>query len=612
MRAEAREKALRFPDMPGVYIMKGEEGDIIYVGKAKSLSNRIKYYLSQPWNMDPKTRALVSEVFDIDFIVTDSESEALLLECNLIKQYRPKYNVVLMDDKRYPVIKITTNEEFPRLEIMRKIQRDGASYFGPYPSSQSVKQFLRSMRSIFPIRTCRVEIKEGDVRKPCLDYHLGWCLAPCAGKVSREAYMEVVRDLCNFLEGKSKGVLKELERKMKEAAEDMRFEEAARIRDRIRALERMMERQRVVSEDMTDRDVIGLARVGSTICALMLSIREGRVVGKRQWEIVAHMDSSPHEILTSIVEQHYSTANSFPKEIIVGVQIPQKEELELWLSGLAGREVRISVPRRGEKLDLLRMTEENAQVAVREMISRKAPPSIGPEVLELSEVLGLSKPPLRIEAFDVSNIQGESPVGSMVVFEGGKPRKSEYKRFRIKGVEGINDFAMIEEIVRRRFERREEKGWNRLPDLILIDGGKGQLDAAISAMRDTGVEGIPAIGLAKRLEQIFMEGRPDPIELPKDSQALKLLQRIRDEAHRFAIEYHKKLRSKKAMGSSLDRIPGIGKARKEALLKRFGSIEGIRRASIEEISSVPGISKELAARISSYLGGQGSNRGGGV
>jgi excinuclease ABC subunit C len=607
MKAEVEEKALRFPDMPGVYIMKDGDGKVIYVGKANSLCNRIRHYLSQPQNMDPKTRALLSEVADLDFIVTDSESEALLLECNLIKQYKPKYNVVLMDDKRYPVIKINPKEDFPRLEITRKIKRDGALYFGPYPSSQSIRQFLRSMRSIFPIRRCGIDIKEGVERKPCLDYHLGWCLAPCAGKTSKEAYMEVVRNLCRFLEGKSRGILKELKRKMKEAADDMRFEEAARIRDRIRALERMLERQRVVSDDMIDRDVIGLARMGSTLCALMLAIREGRVVGKRQWEIVAHMDSPPHEILTSIMEQHYSTASSFPREIIVGIHLPQAEELEAWLSGLAGRKVRISVPRRGERLDLLRMTEENAQIAVRDMVSRKAPPSIGPEAVELSEIIGLPKPPLRIEAFDISNIHGQVAVGSMVVFEGGRPKRSEYKRFRIKYVEGINDFAMIEEVIRRRFERKGEKGWERLPDLLLVDGGKGQLDAAISAMRGMGIEGIPAIGLAKRFEQIFVEGKPEPIELPKDSDALRLLQRIRDEAHRFAIEYHRKLRDKRTMESLLDKIPGIGKARKEALLKRFGSIEGIKRASVEEIASVPGISIDLARKVALYLGGHGQD-----
>lgn len=612
------EKLKLLPAQPGVYLMKNAAGEVIYVGKAVSLRNRVRQYFQSSRSHSPKVKAMVSNISDFEYIVTDSEVEALILESNLIKRYRPWYNVRLKDDKHYPYLKVTLNEPFPRLVVVRKIKQDGCRYFGPYTDSQAVRNTLKFIRRVFPIRTCNKNIQPGSNERPCLNYHIKRCLAPCAGKVTPEEYRQVIDQVILFLEGKQDDLIDTLEEKMKKAAQELRFEAAARLRDQIESLRKIVEKQKIITSAPVDQDVIGIAAAEETACVQLFHIRQGKLIGRERFFLDVAPDDTAEEMLAGFVSQHYARAADIPKEVLLPAEIPDVEVVEKWLTSLRGNRVYVRVPQRGEKRHLVEMVQENAELVMKEhrfeAERKQAVQRQGME--ELQAYLGLPTLPRRIEGFDISNIQGTEAVGSMVVFVDGAPRTSDYRRFKIRTKHTPDDYAMMAEVVRRRFlrglkEREEleklapeerqtaegEAKFAEFPDLILIDGGKGQLNVARSVLRELGLESIPTIGLAEKFEEIYMEGNPDPIILPRDSQALYLVQRVRDEAHRFALTYHRHLRDQRTTKSILDDIPGIGPKRKKALIRAFGSVYGVKQATLEELKAVPGITEELAERI---------------
>lgn len=617
---EAKLKAL--PAKPGVYLMKNEAGDVIYVGKALSLRSRVRSYFQKGGQRtaSAKVRALVEHVADLETIVTATEIDALVLESNLIKEMAPKYNVRLKDDKHFPYLKVT-DEPYPRVIVVRRMGKGGRT-FGPYTNAQAVRTTMAFLRKLFPIRTCSLDLSGELNYRPCLLYHIGRCGAPCAGLQSEEEYTNLIDEVCLFLEGRHDKLLPGLRRKMEEASSRLEFEKAARLRDQMRALERVMEKQRMISTAQEDQDVVGMVREGAVACVQLFLVRGGKLLGSELFYLDAAADEDPPEIVSAFLQQHYADATSLPKTILLPVEIEDAAVVEEWLSGRKGARVRLHTPQRGEKKRLVEMAEENAKLELDEHLSREnrriEANQIG--LQQLQEVLGLPAPPRRIEAYDISNFQGREAVGSMVVLEDGVPNPSEYRRFRIKGVEGPNDFAMMNEVVRRRFTRglkeREElkqlseverlkaaenARFARLPDLILIDGGKGQLSAAQDALRDLDLEHLPILGLAKRLEEIFVEDDPEPVRLRPDSPGLHLLQRVRDEAHRFALSYHRQLRDARTSRSVLDEIEGVGPKRKRSLLRTFGSVKGVRQASLAELKATPGIPAALAERIYNQL-----------
>jgi len=611
-RQVLREKLRLLPDRPGVYLMKNAAGEVIYVGKAVSLRNRVRSYFQSPAGLSAKVRVMTSHIADIDYIVTGSEVEALILEANLIKEHRPRYNVRLRDDKAYPFLKLT-NEPFPRVVVARRMERDGARYFGPYTDSNAVRETMRFLRKLFPIRTCSLDLSGELNYRPCLLYHIKRCVGPCAGKVTPEAYDRLIEQVALFLEGRHERLLPELYREMREAAQALEYERAARIRDQIRAIERVTERQTVVSDRPIDQDLIGFAQEKDLVCVQVFNIRSGRLIGGEHFFLEALAEDEPGEIMTAFVQQYYQRAPFVPPEVLVQVPIEDASVVEGWLRERRGGAVRLHVPRRGEKRRLMEMAVENARLVLRERLAQEARRSEEAEraMAHLAEVLGLPSLPQRIEAFDISNIQGNQAVASMVVFVDGQPKPSEYRRFKIRTKSTPDDFAMMKEAVHRRFlrglreqaEEVEPRGFAVFPDLVLIDGGKGQLNAAREVMRELGVEDIPTVALAKQFELVFVEGRSEPVNLPWASPGLKLLQRIRDEAHRYAITYHRHLRDQRTSESLLDQIPGIGPRRKRELIKRFGSVAGVKRATVEELASVPGISRALAERIYQHVRG---------
>lgn len=611
IREKLREKLRLLPDRPGVYLMKNAAGEVIYVGKAVSLRNRVRSYFQSPAGLSAKVRVMTSHIADIDYIVTGSEVEALILEANLIKEYRPRYNVRLRDDKAYPYLKLTLNEPFPRVVVARRVERDGAKYFGPYTNSNAVRETMRFLRKLFPIRTCSLDLSGELNYRPCLLYHIKRCVGPCAGKVTPEAYDRLIEQVSLFLEGRHDRLLPDLYREMREAAQALEFERAARIRDQIRAIERVTERQTVVSDRPVDQDLIGFAQEKDLVCVQIFNVRGGRLIGGEHFFLEALAEDEPSEIMTAFVQQYYQRAPFVPPEVLIQVPVEDAAVIEGWLRERRGGAVRLHVPQRGEKRRLMEMVVENARLMLRERLAQEARRSEEAEraLAHLAEVLGLPSLPQRIEAFDISNIQGNQAVASMVVFEDGQPKPSDYRRFKIRTKSTPDDFAMMREAVYRRFlrglkeqaEEVEPRGFATFPDLVLIDGGKGQLNAAREVMRELGVEDIPTVALAKQYELVFVEGRPDPVDLPWASPGLKLLQRIRDEAHRYAITYHRHLRDQRTSESALDQIPGVGPRRKRELIKRFGSVAGMRRATVEELASVPGISRALAERIHQHL-----------
>lgn len=596
------EKLQALPSGPGVYLMKNAEGKIIYVGKAISLKNRVKSYFQTSRHDSAKTRALVKNIRDLDYILTDSELEALILENNLIKKYRPKYNINLKDDKTYPYIKIT-KEAYPRVVVTRKRHKDGAKYFGPFTSATNLRETLELLQKIFPYRTCRQ--KKFTNERPCLNAHIKRCLAPCVGKITQDEYNEIIHGVVLFLEGKQEHLVVDLEKKMSEAAQKLEFEKAAQLRDQIKKLKGVMARQKIVLQEDIDQDVVAMARGLTETCVQLFFIRGGKVMGRDTVFLKGTEESSREEILESFLKQYYNQQEFIPKEILLEKEVPDQEILEEWLSQKRGNRVYIKTPQRGEKKDLVELVGKNALEVVqrRELeIQQKRALTEG-AVYELQEVLDLEEPPHRIECYDISNIQGRESVGSMIVFQDGQPQKDQYRRFKIKTVVGPDDFASIYEIISRRFNNVHKKNdrFSVLPQLIIIDGGKGQLNMARKAMAEQGFSHIPTFSLAEKEELLFTENRAEPIVLPSDSKALFLVQRVRDEAHRFAITYHRSLRGKRNLASILEDIPGVGEKRRKNLLKHFGSLKRIQEASVEELLEVEGINSKVAESIYHYL-----------
>ncbi|HHY41417.1 MAG TPA: excinuclease ABC subunit UvrC [Thermoanaerobacterales bacterium] len=590
------------PEKPGVYIMKDKRNKIIYVGKATSLKNRVKSYFQSPKNLPVKVASMVSKIEDIEYIVTDSEVEALILECNLIKFHRPKYNILLRDDKQYPYIRITLNQPFPRIEVVRRVKKDGARYFGPYANAGAMREAIDVINKIFPIRSCKKDLSNIPLdERPCLNYHINRCLAPCQGYIKEEEYNEIIKNVIMFLEGKQSTLVKQLKTKMQEAAENLDFERAAALRDQIMALEKILEKQKIVSTDMIDQDIIALARGSGSVCIQVFFVREGKLISREPFILHNTDDVERKEILTSFVKQFYNNAHFIPKEIILDEDIDDKGTIEEWLTSKKGSKVSIIIPKRGKKKELAQMVAENALAYLEQVESKEEQEKLRNRqaLEELREHLGLETIPYRIEGFDISNTQGTESVASMVVFEGAQPKKDDYRKFKIKTVEGPNDFESMKEVILRRFKRTlsGDGKFQKLPDLLLIDGGKGQLKYAREALKELGLSHIPTIALAEEFEHIFVEGKDDPIILPENSEALYLVQRVRDEAHRFALTFHRSLRSKKNFRSVLDDIPGIGKTRRLALLKTLGGLEGIKRASIEELAAVPGMNRKAAQTV---------------
>ncbi|NLX69843.1 MAG: excinuclease ABC subunit UvrC [Clostridiales bacterium] len=614
-----KEKLKNLPDHPGVYIMKDDTGSVIYVGKAVSLRNRVRQYFQSSRNHSPKIRALVKQIRDFEYILTDSELEALILECNLIKKHRPKYNVMLKDDKSYPYIKITTEEEYPRVIVTRRVKKSDGKYFGPYTNVKAVRETVELLRKIFPIRSCNRNVKQGVKEgRPCLYYHINQCLGPCQGNVDREEYGSMIKQVSKFLEGKHGDLLQELRLKMDEAANNLEFEKAARLRDRIAAVEQILERQKIVNTTtVEDMDVIAFAAGADNTVAQVFFIRNSSLIGAQQLVIEDTQGTELNEIISSFIKQFYLMSQYIPKTILIQDDIEDADVIVKWLSDKRGNRVYLHVPKRGEKKKLLEMAARNADEALQnisENIKREEARTKG-AVKELADYLGLNQLPDRIEAFDISNIQGTDSVASMVVFEEGKPKNRDYRRFKIKSVKGPDDFASMAEVLERRFrrgleERREltEQGksvddgkFSRIPDLVLIDGGKGQLNIAVEVIRGLGLNDITVISLAERFEEVYVEGQDEPVNIPKHSAALHLLQRIRDEAHRFALNYHRSLRKKSSLHSVLEEIPGIGEKRRKTLIKHFGTIEAIKNASLEELASVEGMNRRAAQKVLEYL-----------
>lgn len=608
------------PTRPGVYLMKDEQGKVIYVGKAINLRNRVRSYFHAPHAQGAKVWRLVERVRNIEFIVTETELEALVLESNLIKKYKPHFNVRLKDDKRYPYIKVTWQEPFPKVYVTRRMDNDGARYFGPFTAVWAVHETLDTLRKIFPYLTCDREITGRDTRA-CLYYDIGLCLAPCIGAVSRDEYRAMIDRLCKFLQGKTDEVSAALRAKLDEAVEKLEFERAARYRDQLQALARVTEHQKIVSPRLVDQDVIAFARDDGAACVQVFFVRGGKLLGREYFVLEGTEDEDNEQVLSSFVKQFYDQAAYVPPEILLPADIDEANIIEQWLNKQRGQKVILRVPRSGQGHELLALAEENARTTLAMLKAQWLADETKQmnAVAELQQVLGLPNPPLRIECYDISNLQGTNAVGALVVFERGAAKKSDYRKFRIQTVQGADDYASLREVLRRRFRRwvnamtdasaqplpggapSKDESWKRLPDLLIVDGGKGQVSAASEVLREFNIEGVPLIGLAKAEEEIFIAGRAEPLRLPPSSEALKLLQRIRDEAHRFGVTYHRQRRGKVGLASQLDAIPGIGPRRRRALLARFGSLDQIRAASIEELLTVPGMTRAAAQKLKEQL-----------
>jgi len=591
------------PATPGVYLFKDRTGKVIYVGKAANLRSRIRSYFGEPSNLPPKIQQLVPRIHDLEFVVTNSEQEALILECNLIKKYAPRYNVRLKDNKTFPYLKIDVNEDWSGVYITRRIQKDGARYFGPFASAGSIRKTLKLLKKIFPFRSCNKRIDGKDAR-PCLDYHIHRCLGPCIGAVSKDEYHNMINEVILFLQGKQELILRELNARMKAAARQLQFERAAMLRDQIDAIEKVIEAQRIAVTLRGEKDVIALARNETQAYVELLFVRDNKLIGHEHFIMEGVQDESPERIMTSFVKQYYASAFYIPPLVLLQYPVDEPAILSEWLGQLRGAKVKLEVPQRGNKKKLVDMAAENAVRGLQIVQANEMKIEVVNSALrELKNLLRLPRLPRRIECYDVSNIQGALATGSMVVLERGLPKPSHYRRFRIRTVAGADDYAMLQETLRRRFKRSlaAQGDWAIMPDLVLIDGGKGQLNAALEVRHELGLDSIPIASLAKENEEVFVPGQSQPIRIAKDSPALHILQRARDEAHRFAVTYHRKLRHKEATASALDDIPGIGAKRKKALLRRFGSIEAIRAASLEELCQTQGITPAIANRVKQAL-----------
>lgn len=600
--ALVREKLKRLPESPGVYIMKDAKGAIIYVGKAIILKNRVRQYFQSNKNHTPKVRAMVQRVADFETILTASEVEALILECNLIKKHRPRYNISLKDDKSYPYIKVTLKDSYPRVCLTHRIVKDGARYFGPYTNVTAVHESLKLLRRLFPLRTCKT-LKD----RPCLEYHIQRCLAPCVGTVKKEDYDAMIQSVLLFLEGRTADVEKNLATRMKEAAATYQFEQAARLRDQLAAVRKIAEKQKIVT-DSGDQDAIGLARSAAGVCVHVYFIRAGKMIGREHFLLQGSEDEEDAALLSAFLQQYYHRATFLPQEILLPLALPEQPLLESWLTEKKGASVRTLVPQRGAKRAIVQMATENAEKYLADEAARRkiTEAQTTGAVEELGRYLGLKTPPARMECFDISHIQGSETVASMVVFENGQPKKSDYRRYKIQSTEGKpDDFLSMREVTSRRYGAPDAA----LPDLIVIDGGKGQLSSALSIIRGAGHRDVPVVGLAKQFELVFREGESDPVVLPRHSQALYLIERIRDEAHRFAITYHRKLRGKRNLVSVLDHIVGIGPARRKALFAAFGTLSSIKAATEDDLAAAPGMTRPAAKAVYQFFATERELRG---
>lgn len=592
-------KLKKLPRRPGVYLWKDDRGRIIYVGKAKLLTHRVRSYFQNLRGKDIKTRLLIAAIRDLDWIVTDTEKEALILENNLIKKHRPRYNIALRDDKNFQCLRLS-NEDFPKLSVVRKIKPDGATYFGPFSNAGAVKTTLRFLNKTFPLRKC-TDAKFSRRTRPCLMYQIGQCEGPCSAKINREQYAVIVRQVKMFFEGKAELLTGEMEQQMQQAAEELQFERAGRLRDALRAIRQTVERQKVVSDDFVHRDFFDLFREGGSGVVSVLYLRNGAILGHRAFPI-SDMELPDSEIIASVVKQYYGQGNLIPNEVVVGADFgPESKLIGGWLSETAGRKVRVTRPTRGRKSQLLTLTRKNAKS---QFEARRAQIRDSKAVLaKVQKRLTLAHLPVQIECFDVSNLQGAHQVASLVQFVQGEPDKSGYRHYRIKTLSGQDDYAALREVVGRRFAKpRDEAPW---PDLLMIDGGKGQLNIALTVLQELGIEGFDVIGFTKirtaardePQDMAYLPGRKNPVRFLRGSDDLFLLQRVRDESHRFAIEHHRHLRSKDQKKSVLDRIAGVGPARKRALIRHFGSVKRIAQADVEQIAGVKGIPVSLATSI---------------
>ncbi len=604
------------PQKPGCYIYRNADKQVIYVGKAVNLRNRVRSYFHSLPDWDNKTRRLVKEIADIEWVVVGSELEALILELNLIKKHRPFFNIRLKDDKNYPYIKIHWNMPYPKVTVTRQMVQDGSRFYGPYTSVWAVHQTLDVLRRIFPYLTCDREITGKDAR-PCLYYDIKLCSGPCIGAIDQEGYRQLISDLGAFLEGRTGPIITRLQQEMEKAADDLRFEKAAAIRNQLQAIDRVVEKQKIISSDQADSDVIAMARSDGEACVQIFFIRNGKLIGREYFILKGTADEADSEVVTEFIKQFYAEAASVPEQVLLPNDVEEAQIIKQWLNTRRqGEKVELLVPREGSAQELVQMATENAVETLQSLRTRwEADTNRQSEALaELQKALDLPEAPNRMECYDISNTQGTAAVGSMVVFEQGVANKALYRRFNIKTVSGPDDFASMEEVLSRRFNRwktikedntpgkKQDPSFALLPDLLLVDGGKGQLSRAVSVLERFGLERqVKVAGLAKQQEELFIPGESLSIVLPRHSQGLYLLQRIRDEAHRFAITAHRNRRGKEGIASRLDAIPGIGPARRKALLKQFGSIEGIKEASIEAIAQIPGINEALAIAIKSGL-----------
>ncbi len=609
------EKIRMLPDSPGCYLMKDDAGEIIYVGKAVNLKNRVRSYFRETAHT-PKVEAMIAHISDFDILLCETNLEALILECNLIKLHKPYYNILLKDDKHYPYLKVDMRQPFPRLELCRKMEKDGAKYFGPYIGANAVRQVIEAVRDVFPVRSCRQALPAKTPKRPCMNHDIGRCMAPCAGLCTEDAYREMMEGVLSFLGGDYEGVLKKLKKDMEDAAAVMRYEKAAAIRDKIRDVEGLMERQIAIRTDRSEQDLIALAQDGLDAMIQILYVRGGRMVGGDHFALPREGGEDPGEVIASFMTQYYEQAGLIPRNVLCET-LPEGagEQLEAWLREKKGAAVTVATPRRGEKHELVQLAAKNAQDA---LLKRNARRTIHEErtveaAKNLGKILGMDRYPRRIEGYDISNTQGEQSVAAMVVFIDGEPARKEYRHFRIRTVEGANDFASLYETLGRRYAhaaREQEEGtaegkFTDLPDLILIDGGPQQLHFARQAILDQGVEPPAMFGLAERLEEIWLPDAAEPILLDHRTPELQLVQRVRNEAHRFGIIHHRALRGKASIHSRLEDIPGIGPARRRVLLKAFGSLKAIRAADTDTLAAVPGMNRAAAEAVRAWAENKG-------
>ena len=610
--AQLEEQLATLPAEPGVYQMLDDAGDVLYVGKAIDLRSRVRSYFQAGRPHNARLDVMVERVAEVRTILVRNESEALLLEANLIKQHKPSFNVRLKDDKKYPYLKVTLNELFPRVIFTRKLVRDGGKYFGPFSNAGGLRDMIDLIRKFFPLRTCTYDDIGVNYHRPCLQYHIKRCLGPCAFLQTKEDYLATVRDVLLFLEGKHSVLVDRLKREMEFASEQLAYEHAARLRDRINALERVVARQEVVWKSQIDMDLIAGAHGQGISSMEVFFVRGGKLLGQDNFLVEGTEGRSPDEVLAAFVEQFYAASPAIPKEIMLEARVPQMQGLERALSSVRGNRVRILVPERGPRAEYMRKVHHNAQQHLADHLAKRdvAKERASAALEELASSLNLPGLPQRIECYDISHVQGRNVVGSMVVFEDGKPAKNEYRRFKIQGDERNDDSANMQQMLRRRLRyltadalppAGKERKFEKRPSLLLIDGGRGQLGAAKQVLEELDLVALPVAALAKQFEEIYLPGEELPVVLPRNSPALHLVQSVRDEAHRFAVTYHRGLRGRQLTQSALDNVPGVGPARRRALLRAFGSAAGVRRASLDEIEAVPGIGSDLAAAIKETL-----------